>query len=260
LLDWMLMTQAADTFYDDLAAAYHLIFDDWNVAIERQRAVLSKLLPPPGSAGTVLDCACGIGTQALGLARAGYTVEGTDLSRAEIARAKAEAAARQLDIAFRVDDMRQLWTSPRGGFGVVLAFDNALPHLDSDEDVQRALSAMRDRLRPNGRLLISLRDYGPLIEQRPVTTPPGMFRDNGRRRIVHQVWDWQDERRYAVHLYITQELPNDMWTTSHFLGHYRAITPKEVASQAEQVGFRQVQILPPTETGYYQPVVTAIRP
>jgi len=68
------MAQSFDNFYDDMAAAYHLIFADWNVTIERQQAVLSRLLPPPTTAGMVLDCACGIGTQALRLARVGYTV------------------------------------------------------------------------------------------------------------------------------------------------------------------------------------------
>jgi glycine/sarcosine N-methyltransferase len=242
-----------------MASAYHLIFDDWNLAIERQQAVLCSLLPPPEAVGVVLDCACGIGTQALGLARAGYTVEGTDLSSREIERAKAEAAVRNLDIKFRVDDMRQLRTSRPGGFGAVLAFDNALPHLDSDEDVRVALASMRDRLRPGGMLLISLRDYGPLMEHRPGITPPSMFSDDGRRRIVHQVWDWQDERRYTVHLYITQELSNQKWVTSHFLGHYRAIAPHEVAAHAEHVGFHQVKVLPPEKTGYYQPVVAATR-
>ena len=254
------MGQPVDTFYDDMASCYHLIFDDWNGAIERQQAVLSRLLPPPATAGVVLDCACGIGTQALGLARAGYTVEGTDLSNAEVGRARIEAAARNLRIEFRVDDMRQLQTSPLGGFGVVLAFDNALPHLDSDEDVRMALAAMRNRLCPGGRLLISLRDYGALMEQRPSMMPPAMFSDDGRRRIVHQVWDWQDERRYTVHLYITRQLLERGWATSHFLGHLRAITPQEVAADAEHIGFRQVQVLLPAATGYYQPIVVAARP
>ena len=118
---------------------------------------------------------------------------------------------------------------------------------------------MRDRLRPEGTLLISLRDYGPLMKQRPAAIPPAMFLDDGRRRIVHQIWDWRDDRRYTVHLYITRQMPTGRWTTSHFLGHYRAMTPDEVASCAEQVGFRQVRILMPAETDYYQPVVTAIR-
>jgi len=243
-----------------MASAYHLIFDDWDAAIERQRAVISRLLPPPDDAGTVLDCACGIGTQTLGLARAGYAVQGTDISHAEIERAKMEAAARNLDIAFRVDDMRELRTSPMGEFGVVLAFDNALPHLDSDFDILSALAAMRDRLHPGGRLLLSLRDYEPLIEQHPTMMPPALFSDDGRRRIVHQVWDWLDERRYAVHLFITRQLPNLEWSTNHFLGQYRAITTQEVAALVAQVGFQKVEILPPSATGFYQPVVVAVRP
>ena len=155
--------------------------------------------------------------------------------------------------------MRELRTSAPGGFGVVLAFDNALHHLDSDEGVRSALGAMYARLRHGGRLLISLRDYGPLIKQHPGMTPPTFFSNHGRRRIVHQVWDWQDERRYTVHLYITRQMPDNTWITSHFLGHYRAITSKEVAALMRQVGFRQVKIRHPTETGYYQPVVTAMR-
>jgi glycine/sarcosine N-methyltransferase len=67
----------------------------------------------------------------------------------------------------------------------VLAFDNALPHLDSDEEVRTALTSMRDRLRPGGLLLISLQDYCPLLEQRPCMMPPAMFSDDSRRRIVH---------------------------------------------------------------------------
>ena len=207
----------------------------------------------------MLDCACGIGTQALGLAQVGYKIEATDLSSAEIERAQAEAAARGVDIVFRVDDMRSLKTSAAGTFGAVIAFDNALPHLDSDEDVIKALGAMHDRLRAGGILLISLRDYESLMDQRPTITPAAMFLDAGRRRIVHQVWDWQDERRYIVHLYITRQMPSDEWVTNHFVGHYRAITPAEVAAYSEKVGFRQVRILQPAETGYYQPIVAAAR-
>ena len=51
---------------------------------------------------------------------------GTDLSGPEIERARAEAVAKDLDIAFRVDDMRELLTCELGEFGVVLAFDNRI--------------------------------------------------------------------------------------------------------------------------------------
>jgi len=254
------LNQITDTFYDDMASAYHLIFADWDATIMQQGEVLSALLPVPELAGKVLDCACGIGTQALGLAGRGYQVEGSDLSAAEIERARQEAGKRGLHIPFRTDDMRLLHTSVAGAYGVVLACDNALPHLDSNDEVDLALAAMYRSLRPGGKLMLSLRDYGPLMAQRPGMMPAAMFMDDGRRRIVHQVWDWQDERRYIVHLYITRQMSDLAWTTSHFSGRYRAITPMEVAARASHAGYEQVQVLLPEATGYYQPIVAALRP
>lgn len=252
------MNQSVESFYDDMASSYHLIFDDWDKAIERQRAVLAPLLRESGVFGAVLDCACGIGTQALGLARAGYDVEGTDVSKAAVERATREAVLRNLDIKFRVDDMRQLATCNAQQYGAVIAFDNAIPHLDSDEEVAMALTAMLRCLRAGGKALVSLRDYGVLLPQRPTMLPPSLYTDNGLRRIVHQVWDWQDARRYVVHLYITRQTNSLDWRSSHFVGRYRAITPEEVAALAVQVGFKHVQVLSPAITGYYQPIVTGI--
>jgi hypothetical protein len=39
------------------------------------------------------------------------------------------------------------------------------------------------------KLLASLRVYTSLLERRPNTTTPSLFLDEGRRRIVCQVWD-----------------------------------------------------------------------
>jgi glycine/sarcosine N-methyltransferase len=116
------MSQSEETFYDVMASSYHLIFDDWDRAIERQRAVLVPLMDAPDVLGIILDCACGIGTQALGLARAGYDVEGTDISNTEVERAVREAALRNLDVKFRVDDMRLLSTCKEQHYGTVVAF------------------------------------------------------------------------------------------------------------------------------------------
>src|ERR1700712_167916 len=99
------MSPSAESFYDDMASSYHLIFDDWDKAIERQRKILTRLMPAPDVLGPVLDCACGIGTQSLCLAGAGYDVEGTDISGSEVKRAAREAVERKLNVEFRVDDM-----------------------------------------------------------------------------------------------------------------------------------------------------------
>ncbi len=74
-------------FYEELANEYHLIYEDWDKSIQRQAKVLDKIIQdhlraPPSS---VLDCSCGIGTQAIGLALLGYKVHATDLSPKAVA-------------------------------------------------------------------------------------------------------------------------------------------------------------------------------
>lgn len=78
--------------------------------------------------------------------------------------------------------------------------------------------------------------------------------DGQYRRIVHQVWDWIDERRYIVRLYITYER-SEGWRTHHFTGEYRAITVDEVTSMMTNVGFEEVKMLNSQETKYYQPII-----
>jgi 2-polyprenyl-3-methyl-5-hydroxy-6-metoxy-1,4-benzoquinol methylase len=136
----------SEYFYENLSSIYHLIFEDWEESIRQQGKIISKLLPPPDIANPVLDCACGIGTQALALASVGYTVEGTDLSPSEIERAKKEANIRKLSINFRVDDMRQLITAPLKKYGALINMDNSLPHLNSNEEIITTLTAMRNLL------------------------------------------------------------------------------------------------------------------
>jgi SAM-dependent methyltransferase len=252
------MTIENESCYDQMAASYHLLFEDWHGAIARQGEIISRLLASPQT-GPILDCACGIGTQVLGLAQRGFSVEGSDISAVEVARARAEVEGRKLSAELRVDDMRTLLTAPIGKFAAVLAFDNALPHLDSDEDILSAFTAMRDRLRAAGKVLVSLRDYGSLMLERPTVIPAIFFGKGRQRRIVHQVWDWQDRRRYVLHLFITTVGEQQEWLTRHFVGRYRAVTPDEVAHLAEQAGLCDVKVLSPAVTGYYQPIVSAAR-
>ena len=249
-------TQMNEQFYDSMADYYHLIFEDWDASMRRQGAALAKLLPPPEEVGLILDVACGIGTQSLALAAIGYSVEGSDISAVEIARAQREAASRGLKCSFRVDDMRTLKTASAGRYGAIIAMDNALPHLDSDDDILATFAAMRSSLRPGGKVLVSVRDYARHLQERHTCMPPVFYSDNGQRRIVFQVWDWIDERRYVVHLYVTQETV-DGWTVHHFAGKYRAVAPEEIVRLANQAGFQEVCVLPSSNTGFYQPIIVA---
>jgi len=245
--------------YDALADHYHLIFENWETSVERQAALLSSILKRncglPGTA-RILDCACGIGTQALGLARLGFRVLGTDLSTHAVERARLEASRRKLDIHFSVRNMLDLGCLGDSHFDAVICMDNSLPHLESDEQLIQAAIQIRAQLRPGGVFMASIRDYDRLVEEKPVIEGPSFYRDRGRRRIVFQVWDWLDDRRYVFHLYITREFAGG-WQTLHTSALYYALLRDDLLAALSKAGFRNARWLFQGETGFYQPIVLA---
>lgn len=253
------MRTDTEGFYDDLAEHYHLIFEDWGRSIERQAATLGPLLENKLARGSlkILDCACGIGTQAIGMAQRGHTVVATDLSKMAVRRAASEARKLGLDIKFHVADMRDLSALPKSDFDAVLVGDNALPHLLSDEDLSEALKSISGRLKPGGVLLATIRDYDSLLLTRPAFQGPTFYSEGETRRIVHQVWDW-DEDRYEVHLYLTWNSAS-LWTSKHYASRYRALTRAELTQALELNGFKEVEWLMPEATTFYQPIVLARR-
>ncbi|CAN5402450.1 hypothetical protein BH10ACI4_BH10ACI4_12640 [soil metagenome] len=252
-----MMADTVLSFYNQLADSYHLIFEDWDRSIQRQARVLGALIAQelPGQSLRILDCACGIGTQSLGLAALGHRVVGCDLSLAEVTRAAKEAKQRGLDIEFRVSNMTDLEEIPEVGFDVVSAFDNALPHLSSDELVQ-AVRAMAHRLRPGGLFIASIRDYDSLLKEKPTIQEPAFFGEMGSRRIVHQVWDWTEAVKYTLHLYITVEADQG-WRSDHFVSEYRCVKRQELSDALRFVDFQEPVWLMPADSGFYQPLVLA---
>ncbi len=226
-------------FYDDLAAEYHLIFEDWERSIARQAAVLVPLLR---GARRVLDAACGVGTQALGLAAAGLDVTAADLSPAAVRRCAREAAARGLTVRTAVADLRTL---DLGRFDAVICMDNALPHLLTDDDLAAACAALHRSLRPGGLLLASIRDY----DAEPAGELP---RSIGDRAIV-QLWDWEDDERYLLRHLILRDGPGG-WTVTERRTRYRALRRATLTAALEAEGFEDVTW---PRTGWYQPVVSA---
>jgi glycine/sarcosine N-methyltransferase len=248
-----------EAFYDELAEFYHLTFEDWNRSIAAQAAVIGPVLERyTGKASPyVLDCACGIGTQTLGLAQRGHILVGSDSSRAAVARASTEAKLRNLDVTFHVADMRTLSTVPEAGFDAVLIADNALPHLLLQSDLEHAVVEMAAKLKDSGILLATIRDYDQLISTRPTTQPPAFYEQEGRRRFVHQVWRWEEEQ-YELHLYLTLQTESE-WRVKHFVSRYRALQRQELNSALQSAGFTNIQWLEPGSTSFYQPIVVATK-
>ena len=242
-------------FYDGLAADYHLVYGDhWDDAVAGQGAVLDRLIRDVhGGEADVLDCSCGIGTQAIGLALRGHRVVGTDISERSLERARAEAARLGASVSFAVADFRDL-TGVSGRFDVVLSCDNALPHLLEEADISRALSAMHSRLRPGGLLLISIRDYD---NERPPPPPPYVVAGPPRRLVVRMHdWDGPDSPLYTVRFFVITET-EDGWELSHHGARYRAMPRAELAAAARAAGLDDIVWHEAADVGYHQPILTA---
>ena len=245
-------------FYDGLASEYHLVYQDWYAAVERQGAAMDRLIRGVHKNPVdVLDCSCGIGTQAIGLARLGYRVQGTDISERSLERARVEAARLGVDIAFAACDFRDL-KPVKGAFDVVISCDNALPHLLTDEDLLRAFRAMRSKLRPGGLLLISVRDYDKELVDRPATATPQINPGPPRKVLVRlHDWDNPDSPMYTVHFLVLTE-GQAGWTVAHHSSRYRAVGRATITRTAEEVGFTQVTWYAGKDVRFYQPVMTAV--
>lgn len=251
---------SAQDFYDQLAQDYHLIYADWSQSVTRQGTALDALLHrylDRAEPLHVLDCSCGIGTQAIGLAGLGHRVVGSDLSPAAVARAGAEARRRDLAVATSVADMRSLPFAD-GVFDAVLSADNSLAHLLTEDDVRRALNGMRRVLRDGGLLVLTAKDYGDARQARRPSTVPQVTQSGSGRAVTFQLWHWHDGDDGVYDLDHVQLLPEgESWRVRVRRATSRAWSQQELATLVRQCGFGDVRWHGVEDVHFFQPVLTA---
>jgi SAM-dependent methyltransferase len=255
------MSKHVTDFYDRLSLLYHHNMGwDWDAAVREEGAQLNRFLadglnrPNPYS---VLDCSCGIGTQAIGLALQGHNVHATDLSPNSIACASAEAEDLGVDLTFGIADYRKLEDAVSDTFDIVLSCDNSIAHCLTDDDLSAALNSMKSRLNAGGLLLLSVRDYDALVTDHPRFNNEHVQDKEDGRRIVFQLWDWDDDgRRYGVHQFLIRHHDGG-FEVNHFETKLRALLRDELIAAIRNAGYEEVRWHTPEDSGYYQPIITA---
>lgn len=252
------MSDTIETYYNQLAPYYKFMLQNWDASVIRQATqldgVVQEFFGP--QARRILDCACGIGTQSIGLAQLGYTVTASDISSEELAIAQAEAVKRGLQIALSVADMRQLADHYPKPFDVVIACDNAIPHLLSDDEILLAFNQFYQCTTPEGGCLISVRDYSSLekggarLYQRPIhPTMDG-------RVIVFDLWEF-DGDYYDFTTYLVEDKHQPTATTQVIRGgRYYCISIAKLEELLRQAGFQEVVLL---RDRFYQPLLLGLK-
>ena len=246
-------------FYDELAPYYHLLFADWDQSIQRQGDQLSRVIDARWPhARRVLDVACGIGTQSLGLAQRNYIVVGSDVSDAALQRARDEARKRQLQVVFTHGDMRKAHKRHGSEFDVVVCADNSLPHLLSDEEILLALREMYACLQPGGGCLITVRDYAAMrAAGRGWLVPYPVQTDDQRRCILFQQLEFKGDHCSVRFCVVEQERGTGKSQIHVMKTHYYAVVTDRLCELMGEAGFTNVQRL---DDAFYQPVLVGTRP
>lgn len=246
------------SFYDHLAQQYDTLYSDWPSAVREQAEILHRIIRENGFSANarLLDCACGIGTQAIGLAAQGYRVTASDISDAALAEAQKRAAQSGVRIRFAHADFRALEAAFPEQFDLVIAMDNALPHMLTRSDLEAAAESIAERLRPGGMFTASVRDYDSLLEQKPPYSAPYIHKTDKGQRVCFQTWDWNGDN-YRLIQYIIDDA--ETTAVSRFACEYRAVRRAELTAILLACGFQDIKWHMPEETGFYQPIVTAIR-
>ena len=244
------------TFYDNLASQYDKLFLDWQSTTQEQALLLNKLFGEYGFDDTarILDCACGIGTQSIGLASLGYQVTASDISDGELAQAKERAAKNQVKIRFEHADFCALSQTFSEQFDIVIAMDNALPHMLSKSALEAAIKSITNQIAPGGLFVASIRDYDALLVDKPPYSPPYIHKTDKGQRVSFQTWDWDGEH-YKLMQYIIDD--EKSLQISKFACEYRATRREELTNLLISYGCSKVEWKFPEETGFYQPIVVA---
>ena len=244
------------TFYDNLASQYDKLFLDWQATTQEQAHILDRIFTANGfdKSANILDCACGIGTQTIGLAAIGYNVTGSDISDGEIAEAKERAKKNNVSVHFERANFCALSDTFSERFDIVIAMDNALPQMLTSDDLASAIKSIVNQIKDGGMFVASIRDYDALLMDKPPYSPPYIHKTAKGQRVSFQTWTWEGDN-YRLIQYIVDD--EDTLQVSKFECEYRATRRQEMTDLLMENGCSEVVWMFPEETGFYQPIVVA---
>lgn len=259
-LDHTPLIYDTNDYYNYFADMYHIILPDWESDIQTEGKIIKKLLERYSETPvtSVLDCMCGIGIQTMSLALEGFQVYGSDISHGEIAFAKKESIRRGLDIEYQVADCKKLKETFLQKFDAIIAMDNAMPHLLSEENFTVALKSIYDQLNDNGVFLASFRNYDEILKMKPTMAyPPRRKYTSSAVYTILKMWNWEEDICTSEQ-YVIEDTQNDHHIYYQTYKQW-AVTKETIFAICNKTSFQKKYWLLESDTDYYQPILCLIK-
>lgn len=194
-----------DDNYGALPDVYEWLIPDAKLTPQGAVAAVEDLVRALPVSTRVLDCACGTGQLAVGLADLGMNVVAADASPGMIRRTHelaTEHGVSMQTLHARWDELpNHLDVS---SFDLIFCVGNSLGHAEGASGRSAALAAMARLLKPGGRLVLTSRDWehvranGSRFEIRD-----RLIRRNGRDALLMYRWEIEQQWEQEHHLEIT---------------------------------------------------------
>lgn len=159
----------ANKIFSKYASCYDALYREKDYSLEAAfvaKLITKKVRKRKGDI-SILDLACGTGRHAIELAKLGYSVDGSDISRAMIRVAKDEAKKENLDITFYNHSFEAANRIGRK-YDVILSLFAGINYLTDHARLSRAFENIRCLLKNNGLFIFDfwngfavLEDYYP---------------------------------------------------------------------------------------------------
>lgn len=215
------MAAVGGSAYQELATAYDWLVPEALLTPEGNAAMFEEQLATLDRGAHALDCACGTGTLAVGLALRGFEVAASDASPAMVERTRALAAEHGVDIDVKKCAWEELPERYRPSlFQAVFCVGNSLTHAPGRNARRSALEAMRSVMDEGALLVLTSRNWEK-VRAEAFATEQLVERYGTQARVTHR-WHiapgWDDPH----YMDVTVELPGatyserlDFWPFTH---------------------------------------------
>lgn len=167
---------------------------------------------------------------------------------------KKRAVKNNAEICFKQASFCKLSQVFSEQFNIIIAMDNALPHMLSYRELECAVKSIAGQIAKDGMFVASIRDYDSILKEKPAYSTPYIHKTDKGQRVSFQTWEWA-EKNYKFVQYIIDD--EDETQISRFECEYRAVLRKELTDLLYANHCREVIWKMPEETNFYQPIVIA---